>query len=598
MTRKEFQTLTRERIIYLDGATGSNLVKAGMPSGVCPEQWILEHKDVFLELQKAYVNAGSDILYTPTFGANRVKLKEYGLQGQIKEMIAGLVSLSKQAAASAEGRKVYVAGDLTMTGEQLAPIGMMELEELIDIYKEQISCLKEAGVDLLVIETMMSLAETRAALIAAREVCDLPVMVTMSFEPSGKTLFGTDARTAAIVAESLGADAVGINCSAGPVAMRGIVAAMAAVTRIPLIAKPNAGLPTLDASGKTCYDMSAAEFAEEMELLVEAGATVLGGCCGTAPEYIAALHAKFSENAAGTDTSATCAYKKALQVDRCPAGKHFVTSQCMTVEFGLDDPVLIIGERINPTGNEELQESLLDDDLDTVLELAEDQEDDGACILDVNLGMSGIDEKEMMLRAIDEISFVTNLPLSLDSVSAEVLEAALRRYPGRALINSITLEAEKIEKLLPLAVKYGAMFVLMPLSDKGLPQDFEERKQIIQKIYGKALELGMSKDDMVVDGLVTAVSTNRKAALEALETIQYCKENGFATVCGLSNISYGMPKRSMINAAFMQLARKSGLNLAIANPGQELNEVNEFAMDLLMDKEDAALKYIEYTKTL
>ena len=595
MTRSEFQALTKERIIYLDGATGSNLVKAGMPSGVCPEQWILEHKDVFLALQNAYVNAGSDILYAPTFGANRVKLSEYGLQGQIKEMITDLVSLSKQAASSAQERKVYVAGDVTMTGEQLAPIGMMELEDLIDIYKEQITCLKEAGADLLIVETMMSLAETRAALIAAREVCDLPVMVTMSFEPSGKTLFGTDAKTAAIVAESLGADAVGINCSAGPMAMRNIVSAMAAVSKIPLIAKPNAGLPTLDENGKTSYSMNADEFAEEMEHLVEAGATVLGGCCGTSPEYIAALHSKFSDNVTENGSSA---YKKALEVARRPEGKHYVTSQCMTVEFGLDDPMLIIGERINPTGKAQLQEDLLDDDLDTVLEMAEDQEDDGACILDVNLGMSGIDEKEMMLRAIDEISFVTNLPLSIDTESAEVLEAALRRYPGRALINSITLETAKIEKMLPLAAKYGAMFVLMPLSDAGLPKDMEERKQNIRKIYEKAVELGLNKDDIVVDALVTAVCVNTRAALDALETIQYCKEMGFATICGISNISYGMPGRSTINAAFLQLAREKGLNLAIANPAQDLEETNELAYDLLMDKEDAVIEYIEYAKAL
>lgn len=596
MKKNEFQALTKERIIYLDGATGSNLVKAGMPSGVCPEQWILEHKDVFLELQKAYVNAGSDIIYAPTFGANRVKLGEYGLQNQIKEMITDLVAFSKQAASTAEGRRVYVAGDLTMTGEQLAPIGMMELEDLIDIYKEEISCLKDGGVDLLVIETMMSLAETRAALIAAREVCDLPVMVTMSFEPSGKTLFGTDAKTAAIVAESLGADAVGINCSAGPEAMRSIVAAMAAVTKIPLIAKPNAGLPTLDESGKTCYSMSSAEFAEEMALLVEAGATVLGGCCGTSPEYIAALYSKFSENVTGQEACVSSAYQKALQVARRPEGRHYVTSQCMTVEFGLDDPLLIIGERINPTGKEELQESLLDDDLDTVLEYAEDQEDEGASILDVNLGMSGIDEKEMMLRAIDEISFVTNLPLSIDTESAEVLEAALRRYPGRALVNSITLEKEKIEKMLPLAAKYGAMFVLMPLSEGGLPKDLEERKQNIQKIYQKAVELGLDKDDIVVDALVTAVCMNPRAALDALETIQFCKEMGFASICGISNISYGMPGRSAINAAFLKLAREKGLNLAIANPAQDLDEANDLAFDLLMDKEDAAIEYIEYTR--
>ncbi len=277
MTIKEFQQLTTGRFLYLDGATGSNLMRYGMPSGVCPEQWILEHKDVMRKLQEAYVEAGTDILYSPTFSGNRVKLAEYGLEDHMEEMLSELVAISKEAAATAN-RKVWVAGDLTMTGRQLRPIGDLELEELIAIYKEQISCLARAGVDLLVVETMMSLAEARAALIAAKETCSLPVMVTMTFEKDGRTLFGTDALTAAVCLESLGAAAVGANCSTGPAKMEGIIRSMADAVHIPIIAKPNAGLPQTSASGQTKYDMDAATFAREMELLAGAGASILGGC--------------------------------------------------------------------------------------------------------------------------------------------------------------------------------------------------------------------------------------------------------------------------------------------------------------------------------
>ena len=580
MNKETFLKYSKGQIIFLDGATGSNLVKRGMPAGVCPEQWILEHSEVMLALQKEYVQAGTDILYAPTFSANRKKLAEFGLADKQEEMIKGLVAISKKAALSAD-RPIYVAGDLTMTGEALKPVGTMELEELISIYKEQITCLAEAGVDLLVVETMMSLAEARAALIAAKEVCDLPVMVTLTFEQDGRTLYGTDAKTAGVVLESLGACAIGANCSTGPAKMKQIISDMASVTTIPIIAKPNAGLPTLNAEGNTCYSMDANAFVEEMKILVASGASVLGGCCGTTPEYIRRLKNEFCKDIHN------CATRK-------PEGIRYLTSERRTVSFGLSDNFMIVGERINPTGKKLLQAQLREGSMEKVLQFAEEQEQGGAQILDVNMGMSGIDEKEMMLRAIEEISGVSNLPLSLDSSYVEVLEAALRHYPGRALINSISLEKEKFEKLLPLAAKYGAMFILLPLSDKGLPENLEEKKQIIHTIYDRATELGMCKEDIIVDGLVTTVGANKKAAVETLETIRYCKELGFATICGLSNISFGMPERSYVNTAFLTLAIKEGLTMAIANPSQELLVSCAFATDLLLAKEEADLRYIEY----
>ena len=581
MTREEFKELA-EQYIYLDGATGSNLVKAGMPSGVCPESWILENRDVLVDLQRQYVQAGTDILYAPTFTANRVKLAEYGIADRQSSMIRELVALSKEAASTAEDRRVLVAGDLTMTGEQLKPMGNMELEELIDIYKEQIRELEAAGADLLVVETMMSLGEARAALIAAKEVCELPVMVTMTFEPDGRTLYGTDAKSAAIVLESLGVCAVGVNCSTGPAAMRKIIEDMAGVTKdIPIIAKPNAGLPFLDEEGHTCYNMTAAEFVEEMKQLTAAGATILGGCCGTTPEFIRGLRDTFGK-------------KVDVSVERRKEGIRYLTSERQTVSFGLDDGFIIVGERINPTGKKLLQAQLREGCMDKVLQFAEEQESGGARILDVNMGMSGIDEKAMMLRAIEEVSGVTNLPLSLDSSHVDVLEAALRHYPGRALVNSVSMEKEKLEKLLPIVKKYGAMFILLPLSDKGLPENPEEKNGIIEAVLQRAIELGMTKEDVVVDGLVATVGANKQAALETLDTIRYCKRNGLATICGLSNISFGMPERSFVNTAFLTLAIREGLTMAIANPSQELLVSCALATDLLLAKEEADIRYIEY----
>lgn len=584
MTIEEFHRISKT-YLYLDGATGSNLVKAGMPAGACPEQWILENQDILLKLQKQYVEAGTDILYAPTFTANRVKLAEYGLENRMESIIETLTAISRKAAAEA-GRPVYIAGDLTMTGALLKPVGSMELETLIDIYKEQIGLLVKAGVDLLAVETMMSLAEARAALIAAREVCQLPVMVTMTFEADGRTLYGTDAKTAAIVLESLGAAAVGVNCSAGPGRMKTLVSDMASYTGdIPIIAKPNAGLPYLDEAGNTCYDMNAAEFTEEMKDLVEAGASILGGCCGTSPEYITRIRETFGK---GPRPCRRTTGK----------GRRYLTSERRTVDFGLDDGFLIVGERINPTGKKMLQAQLREGCFDRVLQFAEEQEKCGAGILDVNVGMAGINEKDTMLRALEEIGGVTSLPLSLDSSHTEVLEAALRHYPGKALVNSVSMESEKMEKLLPIVKKYGAMFILLPLSDRGLPADIQEKIEIIDTVLAKADALGIKKEDIIVDGLVTTIGANKKAALDTLETIRYCKKNDLATICGLSNISFGMPERGFVNAAFLTLAIREGLTMAIANPSQELLVSCALAADMLLNRQDADIRYIEYAESV
>lgn len=584
MTKEAFQSLIQGTPLFLDGATGSNLQKKGMPSGVCPEQWILEHPEALISLQQEFVAAGSRIVYAPTFTANRIKLREYGLEEKVQQMNRELVSLSKEAV----GDRAYVAGDLTMTGEQLSPIGPLDFEELIDVYKEQIRCLVEAGADLLVVETMMSLQETRAAVIAAREVCDLAVMATLTFERDGRTLFGTDPATAAIVLEGLGVAAVGVNCSAGPDKMVELVRAMAEVTDLPVIAKPNAGLPALDKEGNTCYDMQPEAFGACMGALVAAGASVLGGCCGSTPAHIRAAVAAVGDSP--------------LQ-PRARARKRFLTSERATVSFAPGDPFLVVGERINPTGKKKLQAQLLEGRMELVEEYAREQEACGAAVLDVNMGMGGIDEKAMMLKALEAVGGATNLPLSIDSSHVEVLEAALRRYPGRALINSVSLEktidgAQKADLLFPLAKKYGAMVILLPLSDKGLPEHMAERMENIEMLQEKAHAAGLSNEDLVVDGLVATVGANPAAALETLETIRHCYERGLATVCGLSNISFGLPERGFVNAAFLTMAIREGLTMAIANPSQELLMSCAFASDLLLHKKESAGRYIGLMEAL
>lgn len=577
MTTQELYSLMNTSPLYLDGATGSNLQKAGMPSGICPEMWILKHPDILIDLQKQFLEAGTQILYAPTFSGNRLKLKEYGLDEYIVEMNTQLVGLSRQAIATS-GKQAYIAGNLTMTGESLAPMGSLELETLIDIYKEQAQILLDAGVDLFVVETMMSLAETRAALIAIKEICDLPVITSMTFNEDGRTLYGTDPKTAVVVLQSLGADVIGVNCSTGPEEMTEIVRLMRHYANVPILAKPNAGLPKL-IDGETVYDMTSDEFASFGPALIEAGASVLGGCCGTTPEHIAKLVAATKDM---TPQPVNTTIYRVLASER------------KTQEIDINGRFLVIGERINPTGKKKLQASLREGDLDLVTEMAEQQEAMGADILDINMGMNGINEKEMMLKAIDTVTMTTSLPLCIDSSHVDIIETALRHYPGRALINSISLETEKFEKLLPIARKYGAMFILLPLSDEGIPETIEKKKEIIHTIMDRALSLGLRKEDIVVDGLVATVGANKRAALETLETISYCKnELGLATVSGLSNISFGLPNRAYVNGAFVTMAIQSGLTMAIANPSSEVMMSLAYASDLLLNKEESDIRYIE-----
>lgn len=572
MTRTEFRQLIEKRIVFIDGATGTELQKKGMPAGVCPEKWIIDNPDAIKELQAAYYAAGSDIVLAPTFTASRIKLAEYGLEDNLVDMNRQLVRLTRSVA----GDKGLVAADISMTGKQLFPLGDLMFEDLVECYKEQVAAILEEGVDLFVVETMMSLQECRAAVLAIKESCDLPIIVSLTFNPDGKTLYGTAPDTAMIVLESMGVDCVGMNCSTGPEAMLPLVKEMSAVANIPIIVKPNAGLPELE-DGKTVYKMGPKEFTDACVKLYEAGASLFGGCCGSTPEHIKELVSRLK------DMPQHIFKNEPLRV---------VTSERKNTWIDLDGPFMVIGERINPTGKKKFQETLRNGSLSMVVDFAREQEEKGANILDVNMGMNGIDEKQMMLDSIYEVTSAVDLPLCLDTSHVDVMEAALRIYPGRALINSISAEEPKMQDMLKLAKKYGAMFITLPLSGAGLPKDINEKKQHIDTVLTAAESIGLRKEDAIVDVLVQTVGAEGTAGLQCFETIEYCKnELGLPTVCGLSNISFGMPNRPFVNTTYLTIAVSKGLTMAIANPSQQMLMYCAAAADTLMNKPGALEKY-------
>ncbi|MFP3154546.1 homocysteine S-methyltransferase family protein [Lachnospiraceae bacterium ZAX-1] len=448
MKKETFQKLLQEKIVILDGATGSNLQRRGMPSGVAPEQWIVEHKEVLIGLQKEFIEAGSEIVYAPTFSGNRIKLKEYGLEADVEKLNRALVAISKEAA----GQKAYVAGDVTMTGAQLEPMGDLTLKGLIEIYKEQIEFLVSAGVDLLVIETMMSLQETRAAVLAARAVCDLPIMATLSFESNEKTLYGVGAQPAVAVLQGLGIDAVGVNCSCGPDKMIPIVQAMKACATIPIIAKPNAGMPKLDADGTTVYDMDAEEFAGYMKTMIEQGANMIGGCCGTTPNYIRSIVEIAKANKPippcenTIDSHRTKPHVTKLHCENSHSdGIHSTKPQNEKVYRKIllaterevftfaNGQKLKVGEGINFAKNKELVKEYEDDRYDTVLELALDMKEE-VDILRIETGNSGVSEKESLLAVLEEISKVARMPCAIASNSVETIEFCLQNFSGISAI--------------------------------------------------------------------------------------------------------------------------------------------------------------------
>ena len=545
MTGREFAALCRTRLLRLDGATGTELAKQGMPPGVCPELWVSENPQAIIAVQTAYAAAGSDIVYAPTFGGNPAKLAEFGLADRTEELNRTLAEISRKALP---GKLVF--GDIAPTGAILEPAGTASFEETVNGYKRQIRGLLDGGVDGFAIETMMDLQEARAALIAVREMCDLPAIVTLTFEPGGKTLTGTDPVSALVTLQALGADAFGCNCSTGPDMMAQIIAALKPYARIPLVAKANAGMPRL-VNDRTVFELEPEEFAHAALALADAGANLIGGCCGTSPAHIAALNK--------------------LLGDRPPMPVHtefpgVVASASAYCRISPDAPFALIGERINPTGKKALQAELREGSLELVKNFALEQCSQGAKILDVNLGLAGIDETDMMRKTVSELVRTVNAPLCIDSTKPETVEAALRLYPGRALFNSVSLEKERIEKVLPIAAKYGAMLILLPLTDEEIPCTLDGRIAVLEQLLKETDKYGYDTAEIVADALVMTISAAPDAAAVTMDFIAECRKRKLNTTCGLSNVSFGLPQRAVANLTFLGMAMGRGLNSAIANP--------------------------------
>ena len=564
----------QKKIVILDGSMGVWMQQKGMPTGVCPEAWYMENPSVVEDALAQYVAAGSSVIYTPTLGANPVKLREYGLAKDTCSINTELAALSRRAA----GGRALVAGDISMTGEYVEPFGELSFEDAVRCFKEQIKGLMAGGVDLLVIETMMDIQETRAAVIAAKETCDLPIWVSVSFSEDGRTLTGTDPLTALITLQNLGADVVGCNCSAGPDTMVPFIEAMKPYAKVPLIAKPNAGLPCLQ-DGCTVFDMDAETFAGHCVTLAKAGANLIGGCCGTNPGYIRLLAEKLS----GLPPAPVSGRQGCR-----------ISSAQSTAVFDAAAGTAIIGERINPTGKKAFQSELREGRMDTLRQMALSQARDGAAVLDVNVGMGGVDEAALMGKAVCELATLTPAPLCIDTSDPAVAEAALRIYPGRALLNSISLEPARVNEMLPVAAKYGAALILLPLDETGIPETVEQRKALISKLYDTVSEYGYTKEDILIDGLAMAVSAEQNRARQSLDTIRWVSDTfGAGTVIGLSNISFGLPRRGYINGAFLAMAVDHGLTAAIANPGEDLLTGVRLAADVLCERDSGAQSYVK-----
>ena len=529
--------------ILLDGAMGTMLQAKGLPTGATPELVALEHPQWLLDIHQAYLDAGSQIIYANTFGANREKLAHCGVS--VEEVVCAAVSLAKQAA---QGRGL-VALDIGPIGQLLQPTGTLEFEEAVDVFAQVVRAGVAAGADLAVIETMTDLQEARAALLAVKENSSLPVMVTMTYEETGRTFLGCRPACAALTLEGMGADAIGINCSLGPREMPPLVEELMAWTTLPVVLKPNAGLPHPDGSG---YDITPEEFAHSLAACAQLGVQVFGGCCGTTPEYIKLL-------------------RQALEQTNVRAvPRHVSPAVCSATKVVPIDRVRVIGERINPTGKKLMKEALRRGDVDYMLGQALAQVDAGADILDVNVGLPDINEGHMMVEAVKAIQGVTEAPLQLDSTDPEVLSRALRIYCGKAIVNSVNGEDAASSRILPLVKKYGAAVVGLTLDEQGIPQSAHQRVDIARHILNCALEYGIARENVYIDCLTLTVSAEPTGAVQTLQALKQVKEElGLKTVLGVSNISFGLPARGLINQNFLTMAMAAGLDLPIINPNVE-----------------------------
>ncbi len=579
-TKQKIKNLIKSRIVILDGATGTEMQKRGLPAGISPELWSCENPEVSAEIYRSYVESGSDILYTCTFGGSPWKLEEFGALERTEEVnrvIAENAVKTAESIAEEGGRRPFIAGDIGPSGRFIMPFGDLDFEDAVNGYKRQVKGLLEGGVDLFVIETQIDIQECRAALLAVKELTDSFKMVSMTFDESGRSLNGTTPEAMAVILQSLGADAVGLNCSTGPAEMLKNLRRICSVVDIPVMAKPNAGMPVIK-DGRTVFPMQANDFGSFGEAFVEAGVNIMGGCCGTGPGHIRMLASSL---------------KGLKPVPRKAPDAACLCSATDLLQTGADGPIRIIGERINPTGKKRQQEELRNGNMGYIRKLAREQAEGGADLLDINAGMPGIDEKKTILDIISTVVPAVHLPLVIDSSDPDVVEAAVRYYPGRTLINSISAEKEKLAKLLPAAAGYGAMLVVLPIADNELPDKAERRIELIQEVWKEAEKLGYRRSDLIVDGLVMTVSSNQQAAAETLKTVHWAATQGFGTVLGLSNVSFGLPERGWINSAFFAMAAGAGLTWAIANPSHELLMNTRAAANVLTGRDRDSLAYID-----
>lgn len=563
----------QERILFFDGGMGSLLQAKGLAPGELPGTWNISHPEVLVDIHQAYLEAGADIILTNTFGVDALKYNahtEYKLEPVIETAVDNVKEAIRRS-----GRRAWTALDLGPTGKLLKPLGDLAFEDAYGLYRQVVECGVRAGADLILIETMSDSYETKAAVLAAKEASSLPVFVTVTFDQHRKLLTGGSPASIVAMLEGLGVDALGVNCGLGPLQMKEIVKELLEVSSLPVIVNPNAGLPRSQ-EGRTVYDINADQFAEAMEEIIRMGARVAGGCCGTTPEHI-------------RKTIERC--RNLTPVPVTPKHRTVVASFAQAVEIGRD-PVLI-GERINPTGKSRFRQALRDHDLDYILREAISQQDHGAHVLDVNVGLPEIDEPSMMEEVVRELQSIVDLPLQIDTSDLDAMERALRVYNGKALVNSVNGKEASMKAIFPLVKKYGGVVVALTLDEGGIPDTAQGRIEIAKKIYETAAEYGIAREDILVDALCLTVSSDSKGALTTLETLRRVRDElGGRTILGVSNISFGLPQREIINAAFFTMAMQDGLSAAIINPNSQAMMQAYYSFRALMDLDAQCGDYI------
>lgn len=564
----------KNNIVYLDGGMGTLLQKSGLQPGELPERWNISHPEVIKEIHKSYYDSGSNIVNTNTFGANSLK---FGTD-ELSEIIYHAVKNADEARKASSGKQEkFIALDVGPTGKLLKPLGDLDFEDAVKAFAEVISLGVKYGVDLITIETMNDSYETKAAVLAAKENSDLPIIVTNAYGENGRLMTGADPAVMAAMLEGMGVDAIGANCSLGPKQLMGIMDELLNYCSVPVAFKPNAGLPKSD--GKvTYYDVDAEEFAQDIKLAVANGVRIVGGCCGTTPEYIKKV----------------CELTRDMRPKEIEKKTYSVcTSYNKAVFFG-EKPILI-GERINPTGKKRFKQALLENDIGYILQEAVNQQAKGVHVLDVNVGLPGIDEAQMLTNSVCELQCVTDLPLQIDSSDPVAMESALRRYNGKAMINSVNGKEENLNAIFPLVKKYGGFVVALTLDEKGIPSTVDGRMKIARKILLTAALYGINKKDIIFDPLAMTVSADKTSAITTLETVKKITEQlGCNTSLGVSNVSFGLPSRDLVNAAFFTTAMENGLSAAIMNPYSERMMEAYYSFNVVKGLDENCMDFINF----